>query len=43
MAELVKNMILVVTPSPTAGITKELQNGLASNRFARELAQRENV
>ena len=33
----------MATPSPAAGITDGLQSGLTSNRFARELAQRESI
>ena len=33
----------MATPSPAVGITEGLQNGPASSRFARELAQTENV
>ena len=40
VAELIKNIIAMSTP---AGITEGLQNGPASNRFARELARREIV
>ena len=43
VSELIKNIISMATPSPAAGITEGLQNGLTSNRFARELAQRESV
>ncbi|KAF8625742.1 hypothetical protein AX17_006769 [Amanita inopinata Kibby_2008] len=43
VAELIKNIITMATPSPGAGITDGLQNGPASNRFARELAQRDSV
>ncbi|KDR73731.1 hypothetical protein GALMADRAFT_251541 [Galerina marginata CBS 339.88] len=43
VADLVKNIISMATPSPGAGLTEGLQNGPASNRFARELASPENV
>lgn len=43
VAELIKNIISVAAPSPGAGLTEGLSNGPASNRFARELAQRDNV
>lgn len=43
VTDLVKNIISMATPSPGAGITDGLQNGPASNRFARELATKENV
>ncbi|PFH48504.1 hypothetical protein AMATHDRAFT_65352 [Amanita thiersii Skay4041] len=43
VAELIKNIITMATPSPGAGISDGLQNGPASNRFARELAQRDTV
>jgi serine/threonine-protein phosphatase 6 regulatory subunit 3 len=33
----------MATPSPGAGLTEGLQNGPASNRFARELASKENI
>lgn len=43
VAELIKGIISMSAPSPTAGLSDGLQTGLASNRFARELASRENV
>ncbi|KAI0005944.1 SIT4 phosphatase-associated protein-domain-containing protein [Russula compacta] len=43
VAELIKGIISMSAPSPAAGLTEGLQTGLASNRFARELASRENV
>ncbi|KAK2459428.1 hypothetical protein APHAL10511_008539 [Amanita phalloides] len=43
VAELIKNIIAMATPSPVSGITEGLQNVPASNRFARELAQRDSV
>lgn len=43
VAELIKGIISMATPSPGAGLTEGLQNGPASNRFARELAHRDSV
>lgn len=43
VAELIKGIISMATPSPGAGLTEGLQNGPASNRFARELAHRDNI
>lgn len=43
VSELVKGIISMSAPSPGAGITDGLQNGPASNLFARQLAQRENI
>jgi serine/threonine-protein phosphatase 6 regulatory subunit 3 len=43
VAELIKGIISMSAPSPGGGISEGLQTGLASNRFARELASRENV
>lgn len=43
VADLVKNIISMATPSPGAGLTEGLQNGPASNRFARELASPVNM
>ncbi|KAF8912191.1 SIT4 phosphatase-associated protein-domain-containing protein [Gymnopilus junonius] len=43
VADLVKNIISMATPSPGAGLTEGLQNGPASNRFARELASPANM
>ncbi|KAG5635440.1 hypothetical protein H0H81_011247 [Sphagnurus paluster] len=43
VADLIKSIISMATPSPGAGLTEGLQNGPASNRFARELARRENI
>lgn len=43
VAEFIKNIITMATPSPSAGITDSLQSGPASNRFARELAQSDNI
>lgn len=43
VSELVKGIISMSAPSPGAGITDGLQNGPASNLFARQLAKRENI
>ena len=43
VSELVKSIISMSAPSPGAGITDGLQNGPASNLFARHLAKRENI
>src|SRR6267142_782443 len=43
VAELIKGIISMSAPSPAAGLSEGLQTGLASNRFARELASRETV
>lgn len=43
VSELIKGIISMSAPSPGAGITDGLQNGPASNLFARQLAKRENV
>ncbi|KAJ3514203.1 hypothetical protein NLJ89_g2505 [Agrocybe chaxingu] len=43
VTDLIKNIISMATPSPGAGLTEGLQNGPASNRFARELATRKNI
>jgi len=43
VAELIKGIISMATPSPGAGLTEGLQNGPASNRFARELAHPNSV
>ena len=43
VAELIKGIISMAASSPAAGLSEGLQTGLASNRFARELASRENV
>lgn len=43
VSELIKGMISMASPSPGAGLTDNLQNGPASNRFARELARHDNV
>lgn len=41
VTDLVKSIISMATPSPGVGLTEGLQNGPASNRFARELATKE--
>ena len=43
VTDLIKNIISMATPSPAAGLTEGLQNGPASNRFARELATKESM
>ena len=43
VTDLIKNIISMATPSPAAGLTDGLQNGPASNRFARELAGKESI
>jgi serine/threonine-protein phosphatase 6 regulatory subunit 3 len=43
VAELIKGIISMATPSPGAGLTEGLQNGPASNRFARELAHPKSI
>jgi len=43
VTDLIKNIISMATPSPGAGLTEGLQNGPASNRFARELATRTSI
>lgn len=43
VSELIKGIISMASPSPGAGLTDNLQNGPASNRFARELARHDNV
>jgi serine/threonine-protein phosphatase 6 regulatory subunit 3 len=43
VSDLIKAIISMASPSPGAGLTEGLQNGPASNRFARELAYRDNV
>jgi serine/threonine-protein phosphatase 6 regulatory subunit 3 len=40
VADVIKGIISMAAPSPGAGLTEGLQNGPASNRFARELAHR---
>lgn len=43
VADLIKTIISMATPSPGAGLTEGLQNGPASNRFARELATKDSI
>ncbi|KAG2019771.1 phosphatase associated protein [Coprinopsis cinerea AmutBmut pab1-1] len=43
VTDLIKGIISMATPSPTAGLTDGNSNGPASNRFARELAKRETM
>jgi len=43
VAELIKGIISMSAPSPAVGLSEGLQTGLVSNRFARELANRENM
>jgi serine/threonine-protein phosphatase 6 regulatory subunit 3 len=43
VSELIKGIISMASPAPGAGLTEGLQNGPASNRFARELAHRNSV
>src|ERR1700722_18266573 len=43
VADVIKGIISMAAPSPGAGLTEGLQNGPASNRFARELAHRDSV
>jgi serine/threonine-protein phosphatase 6 regulatory subunit 3 len=43
VTELIKGIISMSAPSPAVGLSEGLQTGLASNRFARELASRENM
>lgn len=43
VTDLIKGIISMATPSPGAGLTEGLQNGPASNRFARELARPESI
>ena len=43
VSELIKGIISMASPSPGTGLTDNLQNGPASNRFARELARHGNV
>lgn len=43
VAELIKGIISMAAPSPGAGLSDELTNGPASNRFARELAHKSSV
>lgn len=43
VSDLIKGIISMASPSPAAGLTEDLQHGPASNRFARELAHRDNI
>lgn len=43
VSELIKGIISMAAPSPGAGLTEGLQNGPASNRFARELAHKDSI
>ena len=43
VSELIKGIISMASPAPGAGLTEGLQNGPASNRFARELARRDSI
>jgi len=43
IADLIKNIISLATPSPGVGLTDGTANGPPSNRFARELAAKGNV
>lgn len=43
VADLIKGIISMATPSPGAGLTEGLQNGPASNQFARELAHKSSI
>ncbi|KAG6915049.1 hypothetical protein DXG01_013715 [Tephrocybe rancida] len=43
VADLIKGIISMSTPSPGAGLSEGLHNGPASNRFARELALKGNI
>ncbi|KAG7448348.1 SAPS-domain-containing protein [Guyanagaster necrorhizus] len=43
VAELIKGIISLATPSPGSSVSEGLQNGTSSNLFARELARRESV
>ncbi|TFK68279.1 SAPS-domain-containing protein [Pluteus cervinus] len=43
VAELIKGIISMAAPSPGVGLTEGLQNGPASNRFARELAHKDSI
>ncbi|KAF7799614.1 hypothetical protein EIP86_010852 [Pleurotus ostreatoroseus] len=43
VAELIKGIISMAAPSPGAGLSEELTHGPASNRFARELANKNSV
>jgi serine/threonine-protein phosphatase 6 regulatory subunit 3 len=43
VSEVTKNIITMAAPSPGSGLSEGLNNGPASNRFARELAQRRSL
>lgn len=43
VSELIKGIISMAAPSPGASLTEGLQNGPASNRFARELAHGDSI
>ncbi|KAK0211682.1 SIT4 phosphatase-associated protein-domain-containing protein [Armillaria fumosa] len=43
VAELIKGIISLATPSPGSSVSEGLQNGTSSNLFARELARRDSV
>ena len=43
VADLIKGILSMAAPSPGAGLTEGLQNGPASNRFARELAHKKSI
>ena len=43
VSELIKGIIIMSAPSPGAGVTEGLQNGPASNLFARQIAQKESI
>ncbi|KAF9010875.1 SAPS-domain-containing protein [Hymenopellis radicata] len=43
IAELIKGIISLATPSPGSSVTDGVQNGTSSNLFARELARRESI
>ncbi|KAI0273537.1 SIT4 phosphatase-associated protein-domain-containing protein [Gloeopeniophorella convolvens] len=43
VGDLIKGIMSMSAPSPAAGLSEGLQAGLASNRFARELASRDNA
>lgn len=43
VSEVIKNIITMAAPSPGSGLSEGLNNGPASNRFARELAQKQSL
>ncbi len=43
VTDLIKHIISVAAPAPTAGLSDGLSNGPASNRIARELAHRDSI